>query len=409
MKLLQRTLATFAVIFLLMGLVYISPYQYLIKGVKLTYLKGEKSANYLDWKYFDLHAIANDSNHIQELAVAENRFEVPLSKNVMAMLEKTHSGSFLVFRNDSLICERYMGALLEEASVDAEGKAAQELAGKMRTNSFSMAKTITFLIAQKAIQNGLIPSWDVPVRKYLPWVGVLDVKGNPAIQTNPQWELYAEKLTLRHLITMTAGLEWDESYVSPFGVTAKAYYGKDVESTMKRIPVVREPGTHFQYQSGATQLVGLVLIQATGKSMAELASEYLWKPLGMESPASWQLDRENGKELSYCCVDAIARDFGRLGLMVLHHGKGVIDSAFLMEAQKPFKADHYGHSFWIGEESGTKFTFFHGLNGQFIIIIPSQNMVVVRTGHGVSRSNEDPIFDCVRTYVKESVAMFGKK
>ena len=408
MKLLQRTLAVFSVVLLLVGLVYISPYQYLIKGVRLTYLKGEKSANYLDWKYFDLHGIANDSQHITPILMAENRFDVPLSEPLMKVLEQTHSGSFLVFRNDSLICERYMGALLEEAG-GAEGKEGQEMAAKMRSNSFSMAKTITYLIAQKAIQNGLIPSWDVPVRKYLPWVGMLDESGNPAAQTNPQWELYAEKLTLRHLITMTAGLEWDESYVSPFGITAKAYYGTDVESTMKRIPIVREPGTHYQYQSGATQLMGLVLIKATGKPLAELASEFLWKPLGMEMPASWQLDRENGKELSYCCVDAVARDFGRLGLMVLHNGKGVIDSAALVEAQKPFKADHYGHAFWIGEEAGIKFTYFNGLNGQYICMIPAYNMVIIRTGHGVLKGDKGPVFECIRTYVKEAVAQFGKK
>jgi len=217
----------------------------------------------------------------------------------------------------------------------------------------------------------------------LDWVGVLDKSGNPSIQTNPSWEKWADQLTLRHLVTMTAGLEWDESYVSPFGITAKAYYGSDAEKTMKTVPVIREPGTHYQYQSGATQLLGLVLAKATGKTISALTEEWLWKPLGMESNAKWQLDSKDGKELNYCCFDATARDFGRLGLMVLHH------------------------SFWLGEVDGIKFSYYQGLNGQYICLLPQYNMVVVRTGHGVKKGNSFPVFDCVKTYVKEAVAMFG--
>lgn len=397
MKWLQRSLAVLGILTLLLVLLAVSPYSYLIKGIRLTYLIGEKSANYLDWTNFDTREIHRDSSIRWEIPMSDNRMQTPLTKSLETMLEQTKSGSFLVFRNDSLVCERYMGALASNSD-----KPAMQL-----TNSFSMAKTITCLLMQKAIQEKIIPSWDEPVRKYLDWVGVLDKWGNPSIQTNPSWEQWADELTLRHLVTMTAGLDWDESYVSPFGITAKIYYGSDAEKTMKTIPVIREPGTHYQYQSGATQLLGLVLMKATGKSMSALMEDWIWKPLGMESDAKWQLDRAEGKELNYCCFDATARDFGRLGLLVLHHGKGIIDSAFLAKAQQPFKSPNYGHSFWLGEVDGIKFSYFQGLNGQYICLLPQYNMVVVRTGHGVFKGDSFPVFECVKTYVRESVKLFA--
>jgi CubicO group peptidase (beta-lactamase class C family) len=230
-----------------------------------------------------------------------------------------------------------------------------------------------------------------------------------------QMEANAAALTLRHLITMSAGLQWNESYQSPFGITAQAYYGSDIEATMREVPVVVMPGTQFEYQSGSTQLLGLVLEQVTGKHLSDLASDWLWKPLGMEASAYWSLDKANGRELNFCCVNARSRDFGRLGLMVLHNGKGLVDSGFLAMARKPFEmggkvlVPFYGHSFWLGSVDGVDFQFFNGLKGQYIVVIPSKNMVVVRTGHGVVKpADGGRIFDCVKLYVGEAVRMFGR-
>ena len=322
-----------------------------------------------------------------------------LSEGLLGMLSKTESGSFLVFRNDTLVCEKYF----------------EPVDGSVPTNSFSMAKTITCLLVEQAIERGEILSWDEPVRKFLPWVGaVKDVKGSQ----NEVLEENAKGLTLRHLITMTAGLEWNESYVSPFGITAKAYYGSDIEATMRQVPVVVKPGEVFEYQSGATQLLGLVLEKATGKHLAELASERIWKPLGAEAPASWSLDKANGRELNFCCFNARARDFGRLGLMVMHHGAGLIDSGFLAMAQRPFVSSnhpeaprslHYGHAFWLGEVDGVKFSYFQGLKGQYIVLIPSGGMVVVRTGNGIARAADGgKVYDCVKTYASEAMKLFGR-
>ena len=399
MKAIQRFLLVLGIAAVLTGVVWVSPWRYLIKGVRLTYMIGQKSANYLDYKGFDTREIANDPSHVSTLLTVDGASEVALSERLTSMLNKTESGAFLVFRNDTLVYEKYFEPV--DASVP--------------TNSFSMAKTITCMLVEQAIERGEIASWDEPVRKFLPWVGaVRDVKGyrNEALEEN------ARSLTLRHLITMTAGLAWNESYVSPFGITAKAYYGSDIEATMREVPVVVKPGEVFEYQSGATQLLGLILEQATGKHLAELASERIWKPLGAEAPASWSLDKENGRELNFCCFNARARDFGRLGLMVMHHGAGLIDSGFLSMAQRPFvSANHpeaprslnYGHSFWLGEVDGVKFSYFQGLKGQYIVMIPSRGMVVVRTGNGIERDADGgKVYACVKTYVSEAMKLFGR-
>ena len=406
MKAFQRFLLVLGIAAVLLGVVWLSPYGYLIKGVKLTYLIGEKSANYLDYKGFETREVANDPSRVSQMVISQDAQSVELSAKLSEMLQRTKSGSYLVFRNDTLVCERYF----------------EPVADSIITNSFSMAKTITCLMFQKAIEEGKVASWDEPVRKYLPWVGKASVEKGEAVNgvSPEQMEANAQALTLRHLITMSAGLLWNESYQSPLGITAKAYYGSDIEGTMREIPVVVKPGTQFEYQSGATQLLGLILEQVTGKHLAELASDWLWKPLGMEAPALWSLDKAEGRELNFCCFNARARDFGRLGLFVMHNGRSMegnqqVDSSFLSMARTPFASNgkvltpYYGHSFWIGSVDGIDFQYFQGMKGQYIVLIPSKNMVVVRTGHGtVKAADGGKVYDCVKTYVREAVQLFGR-
>jgi CubicO group peptidase (beta-lactamase class C family) len=382
----KKNKTLFIVLFSLVALstiVYVSPYRYLVKGIRLTYLKGEKSANYLDWKDFDVREIQNNPNKIFIMPSKSYAKTNGLDKKLLDMLTKTNSGSYIVIKNDTIVSEHYFNGITDSS----------------QTNSFSMAKTITTLLVQKAIQDKIIGSWDDKVIDYLPWL-----TGE-----------FAKDITLRHLSTMTAGLDWDESYLSPFGVTAKAYYSNDVEAVMKQVAVIKKPGENFHYQSGATQLLGFVLKKAldkTGKynSVSEFAQENLWNKIGAEYPAFWSLDAENGKELTYCCFDATARDFAKLGQLVLHHGKSawgesIIDSTFLEMAQKPYKSANYGHSFWIGEVDGITFPYFKGMRGQYIAIAKNQNAVIVRTGNGIDKSHGMPVFDCIKTYVSEGLKL----
>jgi len=243
------------------------------------------------------------------------------------------------------------------------------------SGSFSIAKSITSLLTGIALKEGLIQSPDQPVSDYLP-----EFKIGPGA-----------RLTIRHLLTMSSGSNWDESYMNPFSVTTEAYYGNDLYKTATGIRIEKEPGTFHQYLSGNTQLLGLILEKATGTTLSEFASEKLWKPLGAEHTALWSLDKKNGHEKAYCCFNTNARDFARLGQLMLDSGrwKGVeiIDSSYWRQSVTPCgitdesgqACNYYGYQWWIVPERQDIF-YAWGILGQYIVVIPSRKMVIVRLG-----------------------------
>lgn len=345
-------------------------YSYLFRGIRLSYLKGYTSANIYDGRDFDTHTVGAGSK-VADLphAASYNKQDLPIE--VQRMLEETGTASFLILHQDSLVFEKYY-----LSSADTT-----------RTNSFSMAKTVITMLVQMAIEEGKIPGWETPAKTYLPWL------------EGP----YAPALTLRHLSTMTAGLDWSESYKNPFGITAEAYYGKDLEQTMHKVKVVSKPGEAFVYQSGATQLLGLCLKAAVKQSMAAYASEKLWKPMGAEQAATWHTDHKDGLELAYCCINAASRDYARLGEVVLHrgtwNGHHFFDSSFTDVLSAKVKDPVYGQSMWLGETKGVKWFMFRGTLGQYIIVIPEKQLLIVRTGNH-EKKGKRRLGDDIYTYVE---------
>ena len=206
-------------------------------------------------------------------------------------------------------------------------------------------------------------------------------------------------------------MQWDESYDNPFTVTAKAYYGNHLRELMLTLPIVDAPGKTYNYQSGSTELLGLCIMKATGKSLSDLASEWLWKPLQAEHEAQWHTDPQ-GTELCYCCFNTDAHDFARFGKMMLHHGNWngtqILDSSFVDMATKPALAPFYGYSFWLNTTHGTKIFYQNGFLGQYIITIPEYNLVIVRLGrHSMEPDNDygPPDFNII---VDEVLAMVRK-
>lgn len=360
-----------AIIAALVLLAYITGNGYLIKGVRLSYLKGNKSANIYDGNDFDTRPI-NSGKNTFKFPYAKKQTGIPQS--LSDKLKKTNSTSFLVIKNDSIVWEEYYDGHDENKT----------------SNSFSMAKTVITILVEKAIEEKKIQGWDDKVIKYLPWL------------QGP----FANELTFRNLSTMTSGIDWQEAYTNPFCITAKAYYGDDITGTMKTVKVVDKPGEKFVYQSGSTQLLGLALKAATGKNIADYASEKLWQPLDMEKPAAWHLDHKDGTELTYCCMNAITRDYAKLGRLWLnkgkYNGKQLFDSAFFTLASKPFKSEIYGHAVWLGFTHGHRYILFQGIQGQFIAVVPEKNMLLVRTGHNIERgANRIP--DCIQYYLDETL------
>lgn len=351
----MKFLKFLAVLLLILGLavlgLFITGNTFLLKGVWATYLHGNTSGTIDDAKYFSTNTV--EAGAAQPWKIAAEAADRKLSQQLQDVLTESESVAFLVVKNGAIQYEQYWDGYSDSS----------------RTNSFSMAKTITTLLVQVAIQEGYIKSWDDKVITYLPGL------------QGP----YRDKLTLRHLTTMTAGLQWNEDYSNAFDITAKSYYATNIKKLMlNEVPVVVEPGAQYEYQSGATELLGMVLTEATGTSVSDFAGENLWKPLGAKYNAKWHADSKDGMEITYCCFNSNARDFARFGEILTDNGKWkgvqIIDSGFVAMATQPYKAAHYGYSFWVDESQLTPVFYFRGMLGQYIIVLPEKEIVIVRLG-----------------------------
>lgn len=375
-KLLRFVIGLVLLIAALVAIAYATGNGYLMKGLWASYLHGYNSASISDAQFFDTHTVAV-SNQPQQWPVRDEYNQQPLSAELKTTLEQVQTVAFLVIKNDSILTEHYWDNYTDSS----------------RSNSFSMAKSVTTMLAQIAIQKGILSGWDQKVKEFLP-----ELKG-----------AHANELELWHLSTMSSGLDWDEKYKDPFAITAKAYYGTDVNQLMMTLPIINEPGKEYNYQSGSTQLLGMCVMKATGKSLSELAAEWLWKPLQAEHAAEWHIDNK-GTELAYCCFNSNARDFARFGKMMLHQGNWngtqILDSTFVTKAIAPALVPYYGYSFWLDDSHGTKVFYQRGILGQYIITIPEYNTVVVRLGHQrVPPKEGQPHSDDFHVIVEETLKM----
>lgn len=334
------------------ALTYAFGYDYLFRGIRQTYLRGETGSTINDEEHFPSNVIAkgNPIPWIKDSLYNKNI----LPKDLVEDLKNSNSASFLVIKNGKLIHEEYWDGYNQTSM----------------TNSFSMAKGVTVMLLGKALEENKIESLS---QKYS------DFFGNYA---NIE---FGKKLTIGELAQMEAGLDWNENYSSPFLPNAKAYYGKSLEEAVFMRGFKREPGTKFEYQSGTTQLLGFAIRKSMSKTLAEYASEKLWKPLGMEQNAKWSTD-DFGMEKAFCCIHSNARDFAKLGQLFLNDGKSgdvqILDSKFVEQMRTPTKLSNgaYGMGLWINNDAAIKHYYFLGLYGQYIIVIPEKQMVIVRTG-----------------------------
>ncbi len=310
-----------------------------------------------DYKIFDNNVVTPAQHPVAWPQDDHYTQEIPA--DLSAYLEKIRSAALLVVQDGKIKVEKYWPGY-SDSSV---------------TNSFSIAKSVVSLLTGIAIREGRISSVEDAVGKYLPEFA----------------EGEKEKLKIVHLLTMSSGSNWDESYANPLSVTTEAYYGSNLYRVATSVDIVKEPGAYHFYKSGDTQLLGLVLEKATGRSLSEYASEKLWQPLGATHPALWSTDRPGGNEKAYCCFNSNARDFARLGQLMLDscriNGVPLVDSAYFAASVTPCRipdetgrpCNYYGYQWWlIPDEPGIFYA--RGILGQYIICIPKKNMVIVRLG-----------------------------
>lgn len=336
-----------------------------------------------DYKIFDNNVIK--AANPQPWKVSEQYNKIKLDKVFIDSLEFYKTTAFLVVKNDSVIYENYW----------------EDYSDTSHSGSFSAAKSIVSVLAGIALKEGKIKNIDEPVANYIP-----EFKFGGK-----------EKITIRHLLNMSAGLKWDEAYSSLTSLTTKSYYGKNLYSLVTNLEVEKEPGVYYNYQSCNTELLAIVIIKATGKTLSQYASEKLWTPINAEHEAYWSLDQVNGIEKAFCCFNSNARDFARIGKLYLNKGNWngfqIVDSSFVDESIRPAKLLNgtipntiYGFQWWCINRNGHQIFFARGILGQYIFVVPDKNLIVVRLGHERGAPTPDGYVTDVFTYLDEMIKVF---
>ena len=240
-----------------------------------------------------------------------------------------------------------------------------------RWTSFSVAKSVTSTLVGAAVKDGDIKSLDDKVTRYIP-----GLRGSAY-----------DQVSVRQLLTMTSGVKWNEDYTDPNSDVALLFStpadpGLDsTVSYMRKLPREAAPGAKWVYKTGETNLIGVLVTSATGKSLSAYLSEKIWKPYGMEQDAIWMID-ERGQEAGGCCLSMTLRDYGRVGEFLRTGGIGsagaVLPKDWIAEAtrQQAATGDRFGYGYqWWTEPGGV----FNGLGifGQRLHVDPARKLVVV--------------------------------
>jgi CubicO group peptidase (beta-lactamase class C family) len=318
---------------------------------------------------FDNRKVVAASPQAWTLADDYNRTSIP--DKYLPQFEEYGTVAYVIIHDRELFFERYW----------------DDYSSASRSNSFSMAKSVVSLAVGCAIDDGFIRSIDQPVADFF-----------------PQFVGYNGKtLTLRHLLTMSAGMDFQEAYSSLFSPTTRLYYGNALAKQTLAMCENNEPGKRFVYQSAVTQLLAFIVAKATGENISSYVSRRIWTPIHAEADALWSLDTKNGMEKAFCCFNTNARDFARLGQLVLDggawEGQQIVSADYIRQATTAdttlisedtgVRNNHYGFQFWVLEKRGCTIPYFRGLLGQYIFVIPNRNAVVVRLGQRRADARND--------------------
>lgn len=241
-----------------------------------------------------------------------------------------------------------------------------------RWTSFSVAKSFTSTLVGAAVQDGAIKSLDDKVSQYIP-----DLRGSAY-----------DDVTVRQLLTMSSGVRWNEDYEDPkadvaqFNVVAPDPGVDATVSYLRKLPRAHPPGEVWHYNTGETNLIGVLVSSAVKKPLAQYLQEKIWQPAGMEAPATW-LKGKTGHEIAGCCLQAATRDFARFGLFVLAGGKSaqgqqIVPADWFAQATVKQKdigepGKGYGYQWWTYDDGSVA---AQGIFGQGIFIDPNRRLVI---------------------------------
>ena len=237
--------------------------------------------------------------------------------------------------------------------------------------SFSLAKSVTSTLVGAAIRDGYIAGVDDLVTRYIP-----ELRGSAY-----------DGVTLRQVLTMSSGAKWNEDYNDPAADVA-LFYSMPIEagmdatvSYMKKLVRAMPPGEKWHYNTGETNLIGVLVARATKKDLATYASEKIWARYGMEQDASWMVDR-TGNVHGGCCIEATTRDYARLGQFILDgariDGQPIVADGWLQDATRKQidtgqPGGGYGYQWWTRDNGSFNAL---GIHGQLIHIDRARRLVV---------------------------------
>ena len=364
-------------------ILYIFDVDYLLRAIKTIYLKGHTTAFLEDYKEFPNRTI--QKGIAQPWAVSKDYNSVPATDKLNTTHKKLQTVAFLVIKNDSIWHESYFDGYTNTS----------------KSNSFSIAKSIVSAALGKAIMEGKIKSLDQKVTDFFP-----KLKGN-----------FAKEVTIGDLSSMASGLSWDEKYYSPFSIVTRAYFDDNLKELILGLSIKDKPGQQFRYLSGATQLLAMCIEKATGEYLSNYVSKHFWKPMGAENDALWQLDEADfGIEKAYCCIASTARDFARFGKLYkqngVWNGKQILARSFVEKSLQPRFSDspEYGYGWWLHRINGKRVFYMRGHLGQFVIVLPEDDVIIVRLGHlKGNQTKTDPHSNDLYVYIEEALKMINKK
>jgi CubicO group peptidase (beta-lactamase class C family) len=270
-----------------------------------------------------------------------------------------------------LAAERVRGVLvMQDGKIRLERYVAPD-SRTTRWNSFSVSKSVTSTLVGAAMKDGYIKSLDDPVTRY-----IKELRGSAY-----------DVVTVKQLLTMTSGVKWDENYTDVNSDVARMYAqapdpGYDMTTSyVRKLPREAPPGTKWVYKTSETNLVGVLVADATGKKLADYLSEKIWRPYGMESDAEWMID-DVGDEQGGCCLAIRLRDYGRFGQFILDgariNGTSIVADNWLPEATRTHiplgGGSGYGYQWWTRDDG----TFEgRGIYGQTLHIDRARHLVIV--------------------------------
>ena len=336
--------------------------------------------------YYDIPVLVGSHSHLDEVFEARLIHKAPTPSRLVRVAEPAIAWTFQGLEltlDDYLARNPATGLLIARGNTILVERYQYGRTDRHRFTSWSMAKTVTAMLIGIALAEGRIRSVDDLAAAYVPALSGTEYG----------------RTSLRHLLQMSSGIRFTENYSGNDDVMRLVFdtYLRQgaggVASVTSFNERERPPGTKFSYASVETQVLGLVLRAVTGRPVATYLEDKIWQPIGAEADATWLIDN-SGQEATFCCLNAVLRDYARLGLLLAHdgnwHGRQIIPTAWVRDATT-VRADQphlrpggaapsfgYGYQTWIlpGER---RMFFFWGVRGQRIYVDPQSQLVMVNT------------------------------